>query len=188
MLSADAALCVILFFVINSDNILIEGVNESPRIPGEEIILVQATFRTGLDGWTIQRAGGTFTKEPTYVAQGLGHIELDKQGRGPVQYFTAPTAVISLGAALYGSRICFDLAQPASPGPGRDRRSQKDQVPDVLLTSACGRRIGLFDVVKAGKKIPQVRTFVSRLMACPSAADRHANSPPAPPLPPIPTE
>ena len=76
MLSASAAVCVILLFVINSDHTLIEAVDESPRIPGEEIVLVQATFRIGLDGWTIQSAGGRSTKEPTHVAQGLGHIDL----------------------------------------------------------------------------------------------------------------
>jgi hypothetical protein len=135
---------------------------------GIDTTLVQARFTTDTDGWLIQRAGGTSApSQPTHVAQGLGQIEMEKQSRGgSVQFFSAPSTVVDLGAALYGSTICFDIAQPASPGPERGgRRAAPGTIPDVLLTSSCGRRIGLFDLVKPGKKIPQVHPETSRAKA-----------------------
>jgi hypothetical protein len=139
---------------------------EAKKDASREIILAESNFKADKNGWEIQRAGRAgAAHEPIHVAEGRGHIELDKRdrtaGAAGALYFAAPSAIVSLGPALYGSQLCFDLAQPASPAPTDARRAPLPPLPDVVLASSCGRQIGLFDIVARGRRIPQVPSLLA---------------------------
>jgi hypothetical protein len=152
---------------------------EAKKVAGTDILLAEAHFKADNNGWKIQqigRAGIAF--DPLHVAEGRGHIELDKRdrtaGAAGALYFAAPSSIVSLGPSLYGAKLCFDLAQPASPGPTDARRAALQPLPDIVLSSSCGRQIGLFEVVAPGRRLPQVLIPAPPLETPPQGPDSEA--------------
>ena len=126
--------------------------------------MASAYFADGVQGWSAVLEDSTPLVEPlTHLPMAIEHqgpaaAASSPASRAGLWWFGAPREFVDLGPELYGARLCFTVSQHNVPSPpamplGDPPKGHKT-LPDVVLSSTCGARLGLFGIIKPGRAPP----------------------------------